>query len=633
MSNGLSGRGRHGSIVAAVSLLPTTAQSQDGGASAVLNVLSNSLVAWTIVLCFLLVFVFLSYRSRLKADVPQGETTANLRRLHGILDATHSGILGLNPDAQIVFANASARRLFGFGNDGFPSFWLDHVDFLDEHSFQRLSDYQNPVLRACAGDIVLREIVLMKRRGVLNRFLLRVSSSFLSDTSAGDAIVVLVFDDVTHQEQARQRVERSSRLDALGQLTGGIAHDINNLLAAIKYSIQLSEASTAPEKTHEYNAQALQSVLRSAELTHRLMAFAKREPWLASSQRVTTFLAEFEKLIRASIDDTIVLDVSADAEDLIVFTDVAQLQTALLNLVLNAYDAIKRSGEGNHIVLRACRMSDVELAETLERSSSETYIAPAVFAEYQSDQRRHDGKSYRFVEFLVSDNGPGMDAETKQNAITPFFTTKEGLSGTGLGLSVVYGFAQQAKGIFQILSAPGDGTTARVCVPRGSQLGLREAQMARRAVATGAGHTVLSVEDDAEWPGSMSETIASLGYIVLKASNGKDAVDILKSDAAVDLLITDLVMPGDVGGVALAELARDYRPSLPVIYMTGYTDVFQGVSGQPKIHTIQKPCSPSKLADALVSVLSPSYCATSTGKITENGLSESQSQRFRNPQW
>ncbi len=555
--------------------------------------------------------LFQSARARQRADTLAAENRSVSGRLSAVLDAANSGIFGLSLDGRIVFANAGARHMLGGLNIDLPADWPENIRFLQSEDMQPLESSEDPVNRALAGQTIKGETSIMSRRGSSDPRYTRISSAPLSQDVSPDIGTVMIIDDVSEQEKNRQQVERSSRLDALGQLTGGIAPDFNNLLAAIKYSIQLSSVATDASKREEYTDIALKSVTRGATLTQRLLAFAKRQPGVAKSRRVEDVVKELEELMRPTIEEHISLEFIVDDPNLWVYVDVAQLENAMLNLVLNSRDAIMRSGRGNRIVIKARSVAEIEADLELRNESADTYIAQGLHAEHRTDVRRRDGKAYRYVEFSVTDNGPGMDDETKRRSIDPFFTTKETNSGTGLGLSMVYGFIQQADGEMRIYSEPDHGTTIRLLLPRGSTEGLREEPVERLPAPTGSGQVVLIAEDEPDLLRIMTDLVISLGYSVRMARNGTEGLDILKSNEPVDVLLTDIVMPGGVGGFALAEAARKERPGLPIIYMSGYTGISASEMGKVVAPLIQKPSPPYMLAEALEAALSKTRKPTS----------------------
>ncbi len=508
-------------------------------------------------------------------------------RLNAVLNAAQSGIIGLDKSGQIAFVNPSARHMLGGIQVPAPFAWPPDYVLLDTTDLHPLSGKENPLNRSLDGDTLMGEVFVIKRRNGSEPRYLRISSAQVDVDVDTDVGVVLILDDISEQERNRQQIERSSRLDALGQLTGGIAHDFNNMLATIEYAVQLANDSDDPKKKTEFLDTALESVQRGADLTRRLLAFAKSQPGLAKSWSVEDIIERFAPLIKPTIEEHISLTFSTETPGLHVYCDRSLLENALLNLVLNSRDAIKGAGMGDNISISVRALTD-----------------DAGLEEDQADADLMDkSKTSRFVEFAVTDNGPGMETEVQTRAIDPFFTTKEGASGTGLGLSMVYGFATQSNGQLRIYSEPGHGTTVRISLPRGDVDGGRERPVARTPVINGNGEHVLLVENEARLLRIVDELLQGLGYQVTTASSGQDALDQVANGLRFDVLLTDVVMPGKIGGFALAKELRDLIPDIPVLYMSGYTGFSEAEMGTVVAPLIQKPCPPDDLGHALYKIL------------------------------
>lgn len=523
-------------------------------------------------------------------------------RLNAVLDAAQSGIIGLNTDGVVTFLNPKARHMLGGIDDAVPCAWPEGITFLDSEDLSPLDASKNPVQRALAGQQLAGETSVMNRKGGNDPRYVRVSSKPVERGEASDVGIVVILDDVSEHERNRQQVERASRLDALGQLTGGIAHDFNNLLATIEYSVQLASTEQSPVKVSSYLQTAMTSVRRGSELTQRLLAFARRQPGLSKSGRATQFLSDFATLVSPTIEAQIDLVFEVDTADLWVYCDHVQLESALLNLVLNSRDAIMRSGMGDKIVVKIRGVAEIEADSLLRREDPHTYIAKGLHVDHKSVQSSA-GLAYRYVEFAVTDNGPGMSEEVKRRAIDPFFTTKNTNSGTGLGLSMVYGFIQQSSGEMRIYSEVDHGTTVRLLVPRGTDSGVREEPMERVPLPAGKGQKILVVEDEHNLLEMTCDLLASLGYSVVPASSGRAALDLAEAGTAFDVLLTDIVMPGGIGGFVLAEKIRNLRPGVPVLYMSGYTGFSNSEMGAVIAPLIQKPSPRNELASALRDVL------------------------------
>ena len=520
------------------------------------------------------------------------EREAALERdeLETIFQAATSGIVALDSRGMIVRINSRARHMLGGISDPVPFPWPDAVHFLDAESLHPLEASADPVRRALSGNRLHSETHLMRRlQPGEDRRYVRVGSATVDNDDSG-IHVVLVIDDVSNEERNRQVVERKSRLDALGQLTGGIAHDFNNLLASQLYAVDLARTTEDPMKREAYLETALNSIQRGRTLTSRLLAFARRQPGLATVRSTTEIFSDFQKLVRPMIEEKIDVFFDVDDPELRHFCDQTQLETALMNLVLNSRDAILRSGKGNRIDVRArpVRSTNSEL------DSQQVGDAP----------EEVDGASYRYVEISVTDNGPGMDAETLSRCTDPFFTTKDTNSGTGLGLAMVYGFVRQADGDLRIYSEEGVGCTVQMTLPRGAEQGGREQPMPLEQIEKGTGETILIAEDEPVLTLMLTDVLQDLGYRVLASNSGMQALRLAESGAEFDMLLTDVVMPGAVGGFELARRLRAMRPNLPVVYLSGYTGFTASEMGEVQAPLIQKPATPQELAEVISKVLS-----------------------------
>ena len=371
-------------------------------------------------------------------------------------------------------------------------------------------------------------------------------------------------------------------------MTGGIAHDFNNLLAAQLYAVDLARTAEDQEKRSEYLSLASGSIERGRELTSRLLTFARKQPGLATSRKTSDVFADFENLMRPMIEAHVAMTFVVDDPDLHHFCDQTQLETALMNLVLNSRDAILRSGKGNRIDIRA---------RAVHASDEGPNDLDGL------DHSSVDGATYRYVEISVSDNGPGMQDETLARSTDPFFTTKATNSGTGLGLAMVYGFVAQSEGDLRLYSEVDVGTTIQMTLPRGTLLGDREERMQEEAVSQGDGETILVVEDEPQLLMMINHALKDLGYDTITATSGTEALQIVEDGEAFDLLLTDIVMPGKVGGFELAQRVRAQRPEMPVIYTSGYTGFNAAEMGEVQAPLLQKPASPTELALTLKQAL------------------------------
>ncbi|MGB0661902.1 MAG: transporter substrate-binding domain-containing protein [Mangrovicoccus sp.] len=550
----------------------------------------------------LAVFLILAAQRRARTQLALAEQRARQAaeiavvrdELQTVFNATNSGIVAFDRNGMIVRINRRARHMLGGIQSAPPFRWPKKIAFIDAETLQPLDHSADPLRRIMSGQNLRGETHLITRlQPGDDRRYVRVDNATVDNPDSAISVVMAI-DDVSEEERNRQVVERKGRLDALGQLTGGIAHDFNNLLASQLYAIDLARKVDDAGKRDNYLRIASNAIQRGRSLTSRLLAFARKQPGLAVSRNASDLFAEFVELVRPMLEAHIEVAWSVEEKDLWIHCDQTQLETALMNLVLNARDAILRDGKGSRIEIhaRSVRAHDKDLEGR-----------QAVEGQEETSAKR-DGYTYRYVEIRVADNGPGMDDETLHRCTDPFFTTKESNSGTGLGLAMVYGFLRQSNGDLRIYSDLGLGTTVQMTLPRGTAQGLRETQMAADPLPIGAGQTILLVEDEMQLLAVMESTLEDLGYRVITASSGKEALAQIEDGQQFDLLLTDVVMPGQIDGFELARRIRQTYPQLPVIYTSGYTGYTASEMGEVQAPLLQKPATPMELSRAIKAVMS-----------------------------
>jgi PAS domain S-box-containing protein len=367
--------------------------------------------------------------------------------------------------------------------------------------------------------------------------------------------LVVTAHDVSERRRLEQQLRQSQKMEAVGQLTGGIAHDFNNLLTLVLGGLEAigRQLPKLPEpaalaRIERAKEMALQGVRRAAALTSRLLAFSRQQALTPQSVDANKLVAGLCELLRRTLGESIVLETVLAGGLWRAFADPNQLENALLNLALNARDAMP---EGGKLTI-----------ETANATLDRAYVAAL-------EEPVEPGQ---YVMIAVADTGAGMDRTTRERAFDPFFTTKEVGKGTGLGLSQVYGFARQSAGHVKIYSEIGEGATIKIYLPRrlGDQAEA-EADGPSEAPRSIGGETVLVVEDDDALREHAVQILKELGYRVFEASSGASALAALERETRVDLLLSDVVMPGGVNGRQLADRAVRLRPGLKVLFMTGYT--------------------------------------------------------------
>ena len=405
---------------------------------------------------------------------------------------------------------------------------------------------------------------------------------FLHGTRGGAKRIVGFISDVTAQKTTEEALRQSDKLLAVGQLTGGIAHDFNNLLAIILGNLELLNEDLGSDSKHERHIQtALTAAHRGAALTQRLLAFARKQPLQPRSTMVNQLVGEMSELLRRSLDPSISLEMVL-ADDLWPTTiDPSGLENALLNLALNARDAMPRGGK---LVI-----------ETANVQLDLDYVTP-----------HRDVMPGDYVMLSVSDTGQGMAQEIRDRAFEPFFTTKEVGRGSGLGLPMVYGFVKQSHGHVQIYSEIGYGTTVKIYLPRDeSELPAMIEDASGASGGKGGGERVLVVEDNEEVRSLTNLVLNGLGYRTILAADAQAALDVLASTPDIDVLFTDVVLPGGTNGFELAQRARTLSPRLKVLYTSGYTNNAIQHSGvaDDSIVLIAKPYRKADLAMKMRQVL------------------------------
>lgn len=482
-------------------------------------------------------------------------------------------------DGTIMSVNPAWTTLFGWREDE-----LLGINFL---SFVHPDDQE--ATTAEAGNLS-RGITTLRFE---NRYRHKDGSyRWLSWTAVPDEqFIHAVGRDVTaEKEQAdalartEEALRQSQKMEAIGQLTGGIAHDFNNLLTGVLGSLDMLRTRFAQGRTEtveRYITAATTSANRAAALTHRLLAFARRQPLDPRPVQPNALVASLEDLFRRTVGESVSLEIVLAGGLWPTLCDPNQLESALLNLVINARDAMP---DGGKLTIETCNAH-----------LDDAYIAA-----------QRDVKPGQYVCICVTDTGTGMAPDVIERAFDPFFTTKPIGQGTGLGLSMVYGFARQSEGHAKIYSEVGQGTTIKIYLPRyrGETETEIEAATLAEAPRSESGETVLVVEDEPVVRGLIIEVLEDLGYRTLEAADGQEGLKIIQSRPRLDLLITDVGLPG-LNGRQLADAAREIDPELKVLFMTGYAENATLAAGflEPGMQLLTKPFAVDVLAQKIRSII------------------------------
>jgi PAS domain S-box-containing protein len=471
-------------------------------------------------------------------DKAQDET-----RLRAVVDTAVDGVILIDTSGSILLFNPACERLFGYAAAevmGQNVKILMPAPYRSEHDGY-LENYHQTGDRKIIG--IGREVVGQRKDG----------TEFPMDLSVGEAIegnrkiFVGIIHDLTDRKRTEEQLVQAQKMETVGQLSGGIAHDFNNLLTVIIGNAEtLTERLRSRPDLKHLSDTILNAGLRGAELTRRLLAFSRRQVLQPLPIDCRHLVDNMRELLRRTLREDIEISTMHGDDLPPALVDPPQLESAILNLALNAQDAMP---SGGYLTIAT---SDAILDER--------------YRDEHPEVRPGD-----YVAIAVTDDGDGMARAVVERAFEPFFTTKDVGKGSGLGLSMVYGFVKQSNGHVSIYSEPGLGTTVRLYLPTAKAAagdGLHHA--GHREPDKRGTETVLVVEDDSFVRGYAVATLESLGYTVLTAADGRLALDRLKSGDAPDVLFTDVVMPGGINGLDLAAEARTIHPHLRVVFTSGY---------------------------------------------------------------
>ena len=413
-------------------------------------------------------------------------------------------------------------------------------------------------------------------------------SAFIRDISERKVAQRLEAERSQALDEARSALQHAQRLEAVGKLTGGIAHDFNNVLHIIGGNVQLMQSMSAGDERLQKRLKSMQSAVdRGAKLSSQLLSFARRQPLQPVVVNLQRTLLDMDDLLQRALGEAVTIrfdwpDAGADPDGGQLWNtqvDRGQLENVVLNLAINARDAMPQGGV---LTIGLCNAT----------------VGP------ENVRRMVDIAPGDYVRLSVADNGTGMSADVRAVAFEPFFTTKPVGQGTGLGLSMAYGFVKQSGGHIQLDSEPGQGTSVLIYLPR-SQEAEAPARQVQVAPAQGGSETILVVEDDPDVRVTAVNTLGELGYRVLQAEDGASALALIINGAAVDLLFTDVVMPGPVSSTELAARAKQQLPALAVLFTSGYTRNALTTDGRldEGVRLLSKPYRREELARKVREVL------------------------------
>lgn len=471
-------------------------------------------------------------------------------------------------DLHFTLVNRGARENLGYSLDEVRN--LTPVDLKPEFCEQEFRSLIEP-LRDDSSEILHFETVHSRKDGSTYPVEVRLQLS----RSEMPPVYFAIIQDISERKQKEQELVQSQKLGAIGQLTGGIAHDFNNLLTVILGNLELALCHPRlPETIAECLSTSVDAAQKSASLTHRLLAFSRKQSLDPVFIELEQLIDSMFQLIRRSLRQDVTIDIECSPDTWPCEADASQLENVLLNLAINASDAMSDGGK------LTIETSNVTLDD--EFVSRHSAAAPG-----------------QYVRLSVTDTGHGMTPDVLARVFEPFFTTKQDCDGTGLGLSMVYGFIKQSGGIIEIESQSDNGTTVNVYLPRApDRVDDAPAVQSDTEAPQGTGERVLIVEDNKNLLKLTGRLLDQLGYETVHALNANAAIEILEQRDDFDLLLTDVILRGSIDGVELAAKTQQRWPNLKVLYMSGYNESDLNRDRQPNsnVMLLHKPFSRSQLA-------------------------------------
>jgi PAS domain S-box-containing protein len=502
--------------------------------------------------------------------------------LKALVETAADGVLMLDASGVILMSNPACERLFGYraeeltGKDFKMLFAQSTTGDLNGY----VDDFRRNGTPKCAGSEC--EATGCRKDGIHFPMAITVGEAIQNN----ETIFVTIVHDLTARKRAEEQLAQALKMEAVGQLSGGIAHDFNNLLTVIIGNADLLAESVKvhPELKH-FCETIISAGERGAELTRHLLAFSRRQTLQPVVTDCGKLVENMRNMLRRTLSADIDVRISCDPNLAQAFADPTQLESAVLNLAINARDAMPLGGHLNITLSNA----------KLDKSYSNEH--PEV-------------KPGDYVMIAVTDDGEGMSSEVRERVFEPFFTTKEVGEGSGLGLSMIYGFMKQSNGHVTLYSAPALGTTVRLYLPAAisAEFSERETKQPTDLSSIRGTETVLVVEDDPFVRGHAVTSLTNFGYHVLTAVDGREALMRLAENPGVDLLFSDVVLPGGITGVELAEMAQHKKPNLKILLTSGYPaeTLASRFNHKPRLSLLNKPYRKIDLGRRLREVLNES---------------------------
>jgi PAS domain S-box-containing protein len=499
------------------------------------------------------------------------------RQLEAVIDASPLAIMGVDPHGSVQEWNPAAERLFGWRKEELLGKPLPTIPDEDAEEFQTLLE------RTVRGEALAGYATRRRRKdGSMADIRLWTAPLFNSRGEARGGIALAA--DVTDQRRLEQQLAQAQKMEAVGRLAGGVAHDFNNVITVVSgYGHMLLEGVKNDHELHEAAEEVLKAANRAAALANQLLTFGRHQVVQTKALDINALVLDMERMLACAIGERIGFQTELRPGVKWVSADAGQIEQVLMNLVVNARDAMP---DGGTLTVETANI-------TLDGTHAQGDLAAG-----------------NYVMLAVSDTGTGMDAETRSHIFEPFFTTKERGKGTGLGLSIVYGIVKQHGGDIWVYSEPGRGTTFKIYLPQASSSTAADSGDAAPPRASGE-ETVLLVEDDPEVRKLARGILEQYGYRLIEAASGPEALAAEAGhEGRIDLLLTDVVLP-EMSGREVAEALAVRRAGLKVLYLSGYTDRVAMERGAltPGARFLQKPFGPEALARKIREVLDDQWRA------------------------
>jgi len=468
------------------------------------------------------------------------------------VESLRDGILSCDQNGVLSVMNSTARKMYGLESAP-PTIYqlVGRMEMRQPDGVTPIEPESTPILRALRGEVVDQELIVSS--GTDHACVVRINARPLLDRDGNGVGAVSAIEDITEARRMEEHLQQAQKMEAVGQLTSGLAHDFNNLLAVVMGNLQLIERVVkTDEKALRRTHAALDAVRRGAELTKRLLAFSRKQDLKPTPSDANALITGMADMLERTLGEWVNIAIMPAAENWTVTVDESQLESAVLNLCVNARDAMKGGGR-------------------LTVESQNMHIGPAHFADAD------DLPPGDYVRISVTDTGTGMSEDVVKRVFEPFFTTKDVGEGSGLGLSMVYGFIKQSGGHITVYSEIGYGTSIAMYLPR-LQTEVSDPFEAETEIAAAVpeaiqAHRILVVEDNDAVRDVAVAMLEDMGYHVIEAQDGLSALEALKAEnGKFDLMFTDIVMPGGMHGPALAKEARAVFPHLPILYTSGYAE-------------------------------------------------------------